>query len=83
MGPDCSSDWPITGQVTIDRTEFFFVLQQESKQFIGSVVRDSLVIIFPGGFQPPLFGKIDPSSITLTDIQGQCKMVLAPATSVN
>jgi hypothetical protein len=74
----CSKDWLASGPVNSQRTEFYFVLLQDQKGFEGVAVRNAVVVIFPGGFQAPLVGKMKDSEIALKATAGDCRMTLKP-----
>jgi len=76
MGSGCAKDWLTTGQSTIERTDFFFIVRQGERAFPGVVVKSSVVIIFPGGYQPPLVGAVEGGEMHLADSQKKCTMNL-------
>ena len=67
--------WLGSGKVAVQQIEFMFGLHQADKEFWGVVVEDTVTVIFPGGFEPPLvarFGEI----IELQDAQSKCSITL-------
>lgn len=76
-GKGCSPDWFVSGEATTERIEFLFALHQKDKAFLGASVRETVVIIFPGGDRRPLVGKIDHTGIALVEVGGKCEMKLS------
>ena len=71
----CSDKWLGSGRVAVQQVEFMFGLQQAGKEFWGAVVEDSLTVIFPGGFEPPLVAKFG-EIIELQDTESKCSITL-------
>ncbi len=79
VAPGCPKEWLASGTVETEGIEFYFQLHQQPKVFEGVFVRSAAVVIFPGGFHPPMAGKIKAGKIRLSANSGECAIVLTPA----
>ena len=75
----CTSEWFEAGMVAVQQSDFHFVLKQGEKAFNGAIAGLSVSLIYPGGQQLPLMGKINSlGHIELSNSQGTCKIRLSP-----
>lgn len=72
----CAKGSPTRGKVKMEMSKVLFKLQQGSETYIGATVRRTVVLMYPGATQPPLFGRKHGKTILLRDLAGKCTVRL-------
>lgn len=76
VSKECAANWILSGDASSQSDQFFFVLQQGDQAFWGATVKNTAVIIYPGGLRPPLIGNIEAGRIRFQEHNGQCNIEL-------
>jgi len=76
LSSGCSLRWFAPGEVAVNQREFAFRISQGKKRFPGFVVGSTALLIYPGGHERPLFGRITGGEMKLADLQKKCTVTL-------